>query len=207
MLPRIAITAGDPTALLSCALVAARAAADEKRWADVVRYLEQLAGANQEPSPALVEALMLLERAQRGLGKSKEADACRDRAMAALAQVQMEPGERVKLLMDLAGSLTDAGQKAALLAHGAVSPETAAEMAWGARRLFRLDVAIGVTGIAGPAGGTPDKPVGLVHMHLTADDAEIGERHVWEGDRIANKERSAEAALRLLIRYVEEYRK
>ena len=91
-----------------------------------------------------------------------------------------------------------------LLAHGAVSPETAAEMAWGARRLFRSDIAIGVTGIAGPSGGTPDKPVGLVYFHLTAADAEIGESHIWEGDRIANKERSAEAVLRLLIRYVEQ---
>jgi PncC family amidohydrolase len=91
-----------------------------------------------------------------------------------------------------------------LLAHGAVSPETAAEMAWGARRVLRTDIAISLTGIAGPGGGTPDKPIGLVYLHLTADDAEIGERHVWEGDRVANKEASAEAALRLLIRYLSQ---
>ncbi len=89
-----------------------------------------------------------------------------------------------------------------LLAHGAVSPQTAAEMAWGAQRILRSDIAMSLTGVAGPSGGTPDKPVGLVYIHLSAGDAEIGERHLWDGDRIANKERSAEAALRLLIRYL-----
>jgi PncC family amidohydrolase len=89
-----------------------------------------------------------------------------------------------------------------LLDHGAVSPETAAEMAWGARRLFRASIALSVTGIAGPGGGTAEKPVGLVYMHLTADDAEIGERHIWDSDRIRNKQRSAEAALALVLKYL-----
>ncbi len=89
-----------------------------------------------------------------------------------------------------------------LLAHGAVSPETAAEMAWGARRLFRSSIAVSVTGIAGPGGGTAEKPVGLVYMHLTADDAEIGERHIWDRDRIGNKQCSTEAALALVLKYL-----
>ncbi len=91
-----------------------------------------------------------------------------------------------------------------LLAHGAVSAETAAEMAQGARRIFGADIAASVTGIAGPGGGMPGKPVGLVHIHLSASDAEIGERHVWDSDRAGNKRLSAEAVLRLVIRYVEE---
>ncbi len=90
-----------------------------------------------------------------------------------------------------------------LLQHGAVSPQTAAEMAWGVRRLLRSDIAIGITGIAGPTGGTPGKPPGLVYLHLTADNAEVGERHVWDSDRIGNKERSVEAALKLLLRHLE----
>jgi PncC family amidohydrolase len=89
-----------------------------------------------------------------------------------------------------------------LLAHGAVSAETAAEMAWGARRLFRSNIAVSVTGIAGPGGGTPEKPVGLVYMHLTADDADFGERHVWDSDRIGNKQCSAEAVLALVLKYL-----
>ena len=89
-----------------------------------------------------------------------------------------------------------------LVAHGAVSAETAAEMAQGARRVFGADIAVSVTGIAGPGGGLPDKPVGLVHMHLSAADAEISERHVWSSDRVGNKRLSAEAVLRLVIRYL-----
>lgn len=90
-----------------------------------------------------------------------------------------------------------------LSVHGAVSPETAAEMAQGARRLFGADVAASVTGIAGPGGGLPGKPVGLVHVHLSAPDAEIDERHVWDSDRTGNKLLSALAVLELIVRYLE----
>jgi PncC family amidohydrolase len=89
-----------------------------------------------------------------------------------------------------------------LVDHGAVSAETALAMARGARRLFRADLAVSVTGIAGPTGGTPDKPVGLVYLGLAVEGAELYERHVWEGDRAANKEQSAEAALRLMLKYL-----
>jgi PncC family amidohydrolase len=87
--------------------------------------------------------------------------------------------------------------------HGAVSPETAREMAQGARRVFGADLAVAVTGIAGPGGGSPDKPVGLTYIHLLAPGADIGERHLWSGDRLSNKLGSAEAALTLLVRYLE----
>jgi len=90
-----------------------------------------------------------------------------------------------------------------LMEYGAVSPETAREMAQGVRRLSGADVAVSVTGIAGPGGGGPGKPVGLVYLHLSAPDAEWGERHVWSFDREGNKLASAEAALRLLLRYLE----
>jgi len=90
-----------------------------------------------------------------------------------------------------------------LLAHGAVSAETAAEMAQGARRIFGADIAASVTGIAGPGGGVRGKPVGLVHIHLSASDAEIGERYVWGADRMGNKLLSAEAVLRLVAWYLE----
>jgi len=89
-----------------------------------------------------------------------------------------------------------------LEAHGAVSAECAQEMAQGARRLFGADIAVSVTGIAGPGGGLPNKPVGLVHIHLSAPDAEIAKRHVWNADRASNKALSAEAVLGLVARYV-----
>jgi len=87
--------------------------------------------------------------------------------------------------------------------YGAVSPQTAAEMATGARQALHTGVAVSVTGIAGPGGGTPEKPVGLVYLHLSAPDVEMGERLQWTGTRIENKWHSAEAALQLLLRYLQ----
>lgn len=89
-----------------------------------------------------------------------------------------------------------------LLAHGAVSEQTAVEMAQGARRRLETRLAVALTGIAGPGGGMPEKPVGLVYIALSAPDAEVCRRYVWEGDRLGNKEQSAEAALRLLLAYL-----
>ena len=82
--------------------------------------------------------------------------------------------------------------------HGAVSEQTALEMAHGARRLFHTDVALSITGIAGPGGGLPDKPVGLTYIALSARDREVCRRFVWDGDREANKAQSAQAALEML---------
>lgn len=97
------------------------------------------------------------------------------------------------------------GVPAALIeSAGAVSAEVAAAMAQGARRLFGSDIALAITGIAGPGGGTADKPVGLVYLHLSAGDSERGERHVWPFDRYGNKLASAQAVLQLLQRYLAE---
>jgi PncC family amidohydrolase len=93
-----------------------------------------------------------------------------------------------------------------LLSHGAVSEETAREMARGARQRTGADVGLSVTGIAGPSGGTHDKPVGLVYIALSAADAELCERHEWHGDRLSNKEQSVEAVLRLLLTYLQDRR-
>lgn len=91
-----------------------------------------------------------------------------------------------------------------LQAHGAVSAETAAEMAQGARRLFGADLGLAVTGIAGPGGGSAEKPVGLVYIHLSAPRAEIGQHFIWHSDRVGNKRLSAEAALKLLVDYLRD---
>jgi len=97
-----------------------------------------------------------------------------------------------------------------LSAHGGVSEETVREMARGARRLFDTDLAISAAGIAGPTGGTPQKPVGLVYVALAAPDLERCERHLWRGDgltvRLENKRKTAEAALEMLRRYLEARR-
>jgi len=76
-------------------------------------------------------------------------------------------------------------------------------MALGARRLIDADIALSVTGIAGPGGGSDGKPMGLTFLHLAAADADLGRRYVWTGDRRSNKLSSAAAALQLLIDYLE----
>jgi PncC family amidohydrolase len=90
-----------------------------------------------------------------------------------------------------------------LEAHGAVSVQTALEMARGVRQVLHADVGLSVTGIAGPDGGTPEKPVGLVFVALAASNGEWVERCAWTGDRWDNKTHSAEAVLDLLRRYLE----
>lgn len=86
--------------------------------------------------------------------------------------------------------------------HGAVSAETAIEMARGVRRALGADIGVSVTGIAGPGGGLPGKPVGLVYIGLSARDVERVEKFVWDKDRAGNKWASSEAALQMLQEYL-----
>lgn len=93
--------------------------------------------------------------------------------------------------------------KELLAKEGAVSEGVALAMARGIRRLLRADFGLAVTGIAGPGGGTADKPVGLTFVALAGPGEEATcERHVWSGERGHNKEQSAGAALEMLRRYL-----
>ena len=96
------------------------------------------------------------------------------------------------------------GVSTSLLAtHGAVSPEVAAAMAHGARERLGVDVAISVTGVAGPGGGTPEKPVGLVCFHAVGPAGEESRHLELPGDREWIRARSAVAALHLVRRLLE----
>jgi nicotinamide-nucleotide amidase len=87
-----------------------------------------------------------------------------------------------------------------LAAHGAVSAEVAAAMAGGVRRRFGVDVGIAVTGVAGPGGGTPEKPVGLVHYHVSAPGLEKGREFSLPSDRETIRSRATVASLHLARR-------
>ena len=86
--------------------------------------------------------------------------------------------------------------------HGAVSPQVAAAMARGARERLGADVAVAVTGIAGPDGGTPEKPVGLVYLHVEGPDGGRGREFSFPGDRGSIRARSTVGALHLVRRHL-----
>jgi PncC family amidohydrolase len=92
---------------------------------------------------------------------------------------------------------------ATLQHHGAVSAQTCIAMADGARRRYGADIAIAVTGIAGPTGDSPGKPLGLTYIAVADGAGTDVQRHQWFGDRHSNKIASAAAALTLLVERLE----
>jgi nicotinamide-nucleotide amidase len=98
------------------------------------------------------------------------------------------------------------GVPAALIGrHGAVSAEVARAMASGALEHAPVELAVAVTGIAGPGGGSADKPVGLVHLATARRGEELqSEHHVFPGDRDAIRRATVERALELLIAAAEQ---
>ncbi|MBI9049652.1 MAG: CinA family protein [Anaerolineaceae bacterium] len=95
-----------------------------------------------------------------------------------------------------------------LMRYGAVSRETVIEMAYGIRKSlsghFSMDELLGlsVSGIAGPGGGMPGKPVGLVWFGLSTPEADHAWKFIWDGDRIENKTVSAQQGLQIIHDYL-----
>ena len=85
-----------------------------------------------------------------------------------------------------------------LAEHGAVSPEVALALAQGARARFGADVGVGITGVAGPGGGTAEKPVGTVHLCVAGPDGHELRALRLPGTRSAVRERSVTMAMHLL---------
>lgn len=79
--------------------------------------------------------------------------------------------------------------------YGAVSSQTAREMATGVREVFKADIAISITGIAGPGGGTAEKPVGLTYIGLATVNGVQVQQKLWGGSRVENKQQSVGSAL------------
>jgi nicotinamide-nucleotide amidase len=87
--------------------------------------------------------------------------------------------------------------------HGAVSRETVLEMARGARGVLQADIAVSVSGIAGPGGEQPGKPVGTTWIGLAGANGAWARLFTWDGDRVENKASSAEAVLQILYDYLQ----
>jgi nicotinamide-nucleotide amidase len=86
--------------------------------------------------------------------------------------------------------------------HGAVSAEVAAALARGVRSALEADVGVGITGIAGPGGARPNKPVGLVFIAISGPAGDpTPRRDVWQGNRASNREHSVTRAIESLVQY------
>ena len=86
--------------------------------------------------------------------------------------------------------------------YGAVSSQVAEEMAQGGRRILAVDICLADTGIAGPSGATPEKPVGLFYIGLSHQAGSYSQKHNFQGNRGRNKRDAAEAALGWLKEYL-----
>jgi PncC family amidohydrolase len=154
--------------------------------------------------PALIELAERLQGLCLGAGLSvATAESCTGGRVA--STITSIPGSSGYFVGGVVSYGDDA--KAALLgvpaevleAHGAVSAQVARAMATGARDRLSADLAVATTGVAGPGGGTPAKPVGLVYV-ARADASSVDVRRFhWTGDREANTVASTRAALELLI--------
>ncbi|MBN2186660.1 MAG: CinA family protein [Dehalococcoidia bacterium] len=95
-------------------------------------------------------------------------------------------------------------KKETIESYGAVSEQTAVEMAEGGRKLLCVDICLSDTGIAGPAGGSPEKPVGLFYIGLAAERDSSSQKHIFRGNREQNKQSAVEAALSMLKQYLRQ---
>jgi PncC family amidohydrolase len=93
-------------------------------------------------------------------------------------------------------------KEATIEKHGAVSEQTALEMARGGRKLLNVDICVSDTGIAGPSGGSEEKSVGLFYLGLASEGETLTQKHIFPGDRSENKRDAAEAALNMLKHYL-----
>jgi nicotinamide-nucleotide amidase len=160
---------------------------------------------SREPEP--IEAVVLSLCRERGLTLAT-AESCTGGLVA--ARLTSVPGSSDVFLGGVVSYANSVKASAlgvpeeVLAAHGAVSAETAAAMAAGARSRLEADVAVSVTGIAGPGGGSPEKPVGLVYLNAAGPDGGRALDFNAPGDRETVRARAAVAALHLVRKLVTE---
>jgi nicotinamide-nucleotide amidase len=148
-----------------------------------------------------VEELVLSLAAARGLGLAT-AESCTGGMVA--ARLTDVPGSSESFVGGIVAYSDDVKRselgvpEELLAAYGAVSAEVAAAMAEGARRALGADVAVAVTGVAGPGGGTPEKPVGRVHIHAAGPDGSLARVLDLPGEREQVRVRATVTAVHLL---------
>jgi nicotinamide-nucleotide amidase len=182
---------------------------DGEIWVELFGAADELAGALREAlRPSLfseddrpVEELVLDAARAPGLSLATAESSTGGLVAARLTSVpgasEVFRGGIVAYENDVKSAQLGVGEDV-LSAHGAVSAETAAAMAMGARESLGADVSVAVTGVAGPGGGTAEKPVGLVYIHASGPDGEKARELQLSGDREAVRRRATAAALHLL---------
>lgn len=180
----------------------------EARLASAVARLRTAAGEHGYGEDGADLAAVLLDALRRGRHRLGVAESCTGGLVA--ERITAVPGASdtfVGGVVAYADVIKTAALKVpleTLAAHGAVSEETVRAMAEGAQRLFSADCTIAVTGIAGPSGGTPEKPVGTVWLAARVHTTTRALKRVFPGDRDEIRRRSAQAALDLLRRMLAE---
>jgi nicotinamide-nucleotide amidase len=176
----------------------------ETRLASVVQRLVVAAGEHYYGADDADLAAVVLDQLRHGRHRLGIAESCTGGMVA--ERVTNIPGASDTFIGGVV-AYADVVKTAALKvpletleAHGAVSEETVRAMAEGAQRLFSADCTIAVTGIAGPGGGTPEKPVGTVWLAARVHTTAQAVKRVLPGDREEIRRRSAQAGLDLLRR-------
>ena len=180
----------------------------EARLAAVVERLRAAVGEHRYGEDAADLAAVVLDALRSGRHRLGVAESCTGGMLA--ERVTNIPGASATFIGGVV-AYADVVKTAALKvpietleAHGAVSEQTVCAMAEGAQRLFSADCTMAVTGIAGPGGGTPDKPVGTVWLAARVHTATRAVKRVFPGDRDEIRRRAAQAALDLLRRVLTE---
>ena len=180
----------------------------EARLAAVVERLRAAVGEHRYGEDAADLAAVVLDALRSGRHRLGVAESCTGGMLA--QRVTNIPGASATFIGGVV-AYADVVKTAALKvpietleAHGAVSEQTVRAMAEGAQRLFSADCTMAVTGIAGPGGGTPDKPVGTVWLAARVHTATRAVKRVFPGDRDEIRRRAAQAALDLLRRVLTE---
>jgi competence/damage-inducible protein CinA-like protein len=180
----------------------------EPRLAAAVDRLAAIAGEHGYGTDDADLAAHVLEALRRGRHRLGVAESCTGGMLA--ERITNVPGASdtfIGAVVAYADVIKTAALKVpleTLEAHGAVSEETVRAMAEGAQRLFSTDCTIAVTGIAGPGGGTPEKPVGTVWLAARVHTTTRAVKRVFPGDRHEVRARAAQASLDLLRRLLAE---